>query len=957
MTVAGLESARPGAGGGGPEAVREAPMKDHEDHAHKDSCRCQACCASRQEGPFAAPKPRGLKAKIRKYAYGNMTVLGILSLIWLIVRTGTRPTRMTYPCQRAALANATVLLGGVTIPIAARLPRYVLRDRTERAWVKKVVGAIEIVAAAAVVVAIVLTLTGLGGPGGRSMSEMKAAAATLSLPALRSSAPDASNIYAAENIPTASEHGVDSLIQVMAGNGLNFFKSATAGKAAGPTGLIGKNDVVLIKVNGEWRWRGETNSDVVKGLINAIVNHPDGFTGEVVIVENGQWDSYMDNRPDNQNPDATNAEDTHQSFNDVANMFAAAGHKVSVYDWTAVQTNDVNEFNTGDARDGYVYVPEIEEGYPKFTTVYGTQISLRYGPWTGSSYDGSRLKMLNVPVLKDHGNMPTNAVKHWMGVQDLWKRTNDAPHTPMVTEGIFGKVMLKSHYPELNISDCIWVTPAGGPNAPYDKAVRLNRLVASQDPIALDYYCGKYVLEPVSGNSAHDPVASPAFSQMLTTTRDVLLAGGKQVTSDETKMNVYKIWTPDVPPKTAYKYYLAEGCTAYGFETWALVTNPNDKDATVTITYLTENGALNKDPVVVPAHSRLTVNVASDAWAMNTGIRVGSDRPVYVERAMYWNNRVEGHDSIGTSTPSKDWYLADGHTSDGFETWTELLNPGASPTTATLTYLTPAGQVPGPTVSIAPYARVTVRANDTVAAGDVSTRVTSAAPVVAEHSLYWDNRRGGMGSNGVTAPSQTWYFAEGATHSGFETYVLLLNTQATSAKVTMDLMTSAGKSMGSKKKNLVVPAGTRRTVKLNDVASGVDVATAVHSDIPIVAERSMLWPVPGGRAGHETVGMTAPSNEIFMPEGCTAYGFETWLLLQNPGATQSSATVYAMTGAGEKKLFDVTLEAGRRATFRLNDYYQGNMSIRVEASAPVAAERAVYWNNRGGGTGSIGYAQ
>src|SRR5450759_1360365 len=71
--------------------------------------------------------------------------------------------------------------------------------------------------------------------------------------------------------------------------------------AAAPDGMIGKNDIVLIKVNGEWQYRGGTNTDVVKGLINAIVHHPDGFTGEIVIVENGQWASFMDNRPDKQN--------------------------------------------------------------------------------------------------------------------------------------------------------------------------------------------------------------------------------------------------------------------------------------------------------------------------------------------------------------------------------------------------------------------------------------------------------------------------------------------------------------------------------------------------------------------------------------------------------------------------------------------------------------------------------
>ena len=135
------------------------------------------------------------------------------------------------------------------------------------------------------------------------------------------------------------------------------------------------------------------------------------------------------------------------------------------------------------------------------------------------------------------------------------------------------------------------------------------------------------------------------------------------------------------------------------------------------------------------------------------------------------------------------------------------------------------------------------------------------------------------------------------------------------------------------------------------------VATETHSDRPIVAERSMLWPVAGGRAGHATQGMTAPASAIFMPEGCTAYGFDTWLLVANPGDVESDVTVYAMTGGGERKITEFKLAADKRKTVRLNDFFQGNLSIRVAASSPVSAERAVYWNNRTGGTCSIGYSK
>lgn len=921
-----------------------------------DHHQCHNARTPHAPGPGEGEGSR-LKRILHKYVYGNVILMGILSLAWLIVRSGRKPTRMNYPCQKAALANTMVLFGGAAVPVAARMPRFLLGERADRPWLKALTRVTELAAAIAIVVAIVVTATGLGGPAGRTLSEMKAAAASLRPPVLRSGSADASSIFVAQQIPPASEHGVDYLIQTMAGNGLDFFRSTQAGAASGPNGLIGKDDIVLIKVNGEWRFRGGTNTDVVKGLVDAIVRHPDGFTGEVAIVENGQWDSYMDNgQMDNANPDACNAQDHTQSFNDVALSYEARGYRVSTFDWTAVQTADVNDFDTGDPRSGYVYMPSIQEGYPKFTTRFGTQISLRNGQWTGSGYNNARVKFLNVPVLKDHGYAGvTCAVKHFMGFQDLWQRTQNAPHTPMVTEGLFGKIMVNVRMPDLNIADAIWVTPAGGPNGPYETAVRLDKLVASQDPIALDYYCGKYLLMPVSGNPRHDPNnmngSTNAFRQMLASTRDQLLAGGKQATMDEAKMNVYTNWAPQDPPATTYEYFLAEGCTAYGFETWVLVANPNDTDTTVYISYLTDQGPINKDPVVVPARSRLTVNAASDAWAMNAGVRVGSNDPVYVERSMYWNNRAEGHDSIA-SAPATDWYLADGHTADGFETWVEILNPRKEAARAQLTYFTPAGQVAGPGVDVPGYSRKTVFVADTVSGQDVATRVTADAPVVVERSIYWNGRRGGMGSQGVAAPSADWYFAEGATHSGFETYILLFNPQAQDATATLELMTGSGAPVSQQ---VAVPAGTRRTVKLNEVVPGADVSTRVRSTALLVAERSMLWGVDGGRAGHATTGMTAPKTSIFMPEGCTAYGFETWLLLQNPGTADAQVGVFAMTEGGEQKIADVTVGPGQRKTLRLNDHYQGNLSVRVTATTPVAAERAVYWNSRGGGTGSIGY--
>ena len=926
-----------------------------------------------KEGCDSVKKDMGMKDRTWKAVCGNALLLGVLSLIWLVLRSGRKPTRINYPCQRAALANSAVLLTGLSVPLAARLPRTFLPG-LERPLIGKLLRAVELAGILALAVLLAVSVPGLmrgrATGGGRSMGEMRAAAAALTVPALRSAARDASNIYVAEGIGPASEQGVDTLIDVMDANGLDFFRSGASGRAASAQGLVGGNDIVLIKVNGEWRWRGGTNTDVVKGLVKAIVNHPDGFTGEVVIVENGQWDSYMDNRTDNRNPSACNAQDVTQSFNDVATMFAGK-HRVSVYDWTAIQTRAVGEFANGDTRDGYVYAPEMEMGYPKFTTVYGTRVSLRHGYWDGSRYDNSRVKFLNVPVLKDHGlTGVTCSVKHFMGVQDLWRMTQDPPHGPMVTDGLFGKLMLVARYPDLNIADAIWVTPAGGPNGPYETAVRVDRLLASQDPIALDYYCGKYVLMPISGNGRHDPNnqnaanSYNAFHQMLESTRAVLEAGGRHVTMDEGRMAVLKGTPPEELPRTGHECWLAEGCTGYGFETWVLIANPNDTPATVYVSYLTGQGVRNRDPVKVPAHSRLTLNASADVWQQSAGIRVGSDIPVFDERAMYWGDRIEGHDSIGTASGATTWYLAEGCTDYGFETWVEILNPGGYEAEASVTYLTTAGPVAGPTIAIPPYSRGTVSANETAPKGDVSVLVESDRPVVVERSMYWDSRRGGSGSSGVKQPASDWYLAEGATHSGFETYLLVLNPGAKAETVDVELMT-AGSGAGSetagaspKKIRLAVPAMSRKTLRVNDVIPGADVSIHVRAKSPVVAERSMYWPGgASGKAGHSTVGTSAPATSTFLPEGCTAWGFETWLLVGNPSADGAKVNVYAMTEGGEKEVCALEVPPCGRRTVRVNDYYQGNLSLRVESTVPLVCERAVYWGGRSGGTCSTGYVR
>jgi hypothetical protein len=54
----------------------------------------------------------------------NTLFIGIASLIWLLYRSGTKPSRARYPCQQACLANVSMYLSPAILPLAHRLIRF-----------------------------------------------------------------------------------------------------------------------------------------------------------------------------------------------------------------------------------------------------------------------------------------------------------------------------------------------------------------------------------------------------------------------------------------------------------------------------------------------------------------------------------------------------------------------------------------------------------------------------------------------------------------------------------------------------------------------------------------------------------------------------------------------------------------------------------------------------------------
>ncbi len=101
----------------------------------------------------------------------------------------------------------------------------------------------------------------------------------------------------------------------------------------------------------------------------------------------------------------------------------------------------------------------------------------------------------------------------------------------------------------------------------------------------------------------------------------------------------------EAPEKT---WYLAEGCTAAGMQTYILVQNPGSDSAHVKLTFQTKTGEVQGPEVDLPGGRRTTF-LANTYVPGNTDVstKVTSDRPVICERAMYGAGMAWAHDSMG----------------------------------------------------------------------------------------------------------------------------------------------------------------------------------------------------------------------------------------------------------------------------------------------------------------------
>ena len=463
---------------------------------------------------------------------------------------------------------------------------------------------------------------------------------------------------------------------------------------------------------------------------------------------------------------------------------------------------------------------------------------------------------------------------------------------------------------------------------------------------AIDIYPnGGFVIASIKDNGWPMPVADPYYVEDVKEDHDVVLSF---------RQGEHPTW------------YLAEGSTDYGFSTYISIENPTTSHLNANLTYMMSGGATKEQAVGIPAMSQVTVNpteVVGEA-DFSTVVECVQGKTIAVDRTMTWTGpgapSQEGHNSIGVTSPEETWYLPEGSSEWGFETWTLVQNPGNRDAEVTLIYMIEGSGPRSLTRKVPAHSRVTYSMTSDIGQADASTMVSSNVPVIAERSMYRNDRREGHCSIGATSPADTFYLAEGTTAWGFTTYVLVQNPNDTDAGVTITYMTPEGPK---EQPSFTMPPSSRKTIRVNDVGdvSNTDLSTMVASDVPVIAERAMYWGAgtPLGEACHDSIGLSSPYASFFLPDGQTSDGRETWTLVQNPNDSEVQVEVsYLMANGAGRTSFLAAVPARSRMTLNMADMVTPmRASVQVtclSAGKGILVERSMYWNSRGAGTDTIG---
>lgn len=283
------------------------------------------------------------------------------------------------------------------------------------------------------------------------------------------------------------------------------------------------------------------------------------------------------------------------------------------------------------------------------------------------------------------------------------------------------------------------------------------------------------------GSRAEQRALIPARQQLIITVNDVLPATrfGMQVVASQpvAAERVMRFGTgagglhttPGVA-QLSRSWFFAEGTTEDPYEMQLLLLNPNAQSTVAAITFMTADGTSLTRRYAIPPTTRLLVDVNEVVPDLGVGTMIDADRPIAVERSLYFRSSVApepdasdiltatdslpqvtpplvGSTGFGATDPAFAWFFADGPTAATSQ-YLLLSNPGRSQARVTIEFLLPDGSRPTETVVMPAGSRYTLPIDPLYPGLPALAMVVRATqPIVAERSLF---PLDGLGAGGGT---------------------------------------------------------------------------------------------------------------------------------------------------------------------------------------------------------------
>ncbi len=455
-------------------------------------------------------------------------------------------------------------------------------------------------------------------------------------------------------------------------------------------------------------------------------------------------------------------------------------------------------------------------------------------------------------------------------------------------------------------------------------------------------------------------------------------------------------------------WYFAEGRVGKGFREYLTIDNPGATTCTVNITYLyTADGSNTPQTktmanVPISPTSRYTESVNQDLGndaSSNSGDNVASIvnvsnsstcSGVMAERPIYFVNYhgiSSGTDVAGATHLGTSFSFADVASNASHISYLTILNPpGGASATVTATYYAGGNVVGRQTATVPAGGRGTIAPSQLTLPIHSLAVVTSTSPVMVERPTYFFNESHGVSGAfdvvGTQSLANDWLFAEGYTGASTQENLTIANPNTTAAAVSVTLKSQTGVT-----KAFAITVGPQSqtiwNVNQNNTFNGTpEVSAEVKSNINIVVQREMYFqyhhtatgePTVTANGGTDSLGLIGPAAKSYsFAEGYTNQGYNEWLTLQNPNATDETITITLTNGSNQKTTLQQLVKANERQTVDITsmvvqafnphaDKNANAISMTVQSSGTFVAERPEYYNTSGsgfvvqGGTDIIGY--